>query len=373
MMKYLTLLSILISTSLGQNIVRFQINQETPDGVSPASNTDILVGKNGSMSKEVTNSEGFAEINLGSLSKNTSLKIVWLKHPTKTGAERLIFERDFSVEDFSQIENKVITFLWTYKIESQEVVLESDEAPKEKIQDEQDLEILPGPYKIIFQFNKMDKNENIIGSFKNEPIRVLMDGEEYQDFTTDLNGEIHFQIQKPSTPLLQFIWLKATSCNGTKTLMNHPVKTSDLVGNKVGIKLFANYWKELFQTNQIRFATGSYQIVESPETQDALDDLWTFIFTSQKDFPCKDIEIHGHTDSDGSDDKNQTLSENRAQEVIKWLKKHPTITLNGKKETIDTNALKARGFGESLPISDNKTKAGKAKNRRVEAILVEKN
>ncbi|MDF2188575.1 OmpA family protein [Paraflavitalea sp. CAU 1676] len=71
------------------------------------------------------------------------------------------------------------------------------------------------------------------------------------------------------------------------------------------------------------------------------------------------VKIIGHTDSDGEDKKNLDLSKSRAASVAKALQ-----------ETfgIDAARLQTDGKGESVPVGDNKTKDGKALNRRVEFI-----
>lgn len=75
---------------------------------------------------------------------------------------------------------------------------------------------------------------------------------------------------------------------------------------------------------------------------------------------AKDIKlsVEGHTDSDGSNESNQKLSEARAKAVV------DAITIGG----IDASRLSSAGFGEEKPIADNSTAEGKAKNRRVELI-----
>jgi outer membrane protein OmpA-like peptidoglycan-associated protein len=70
--------------------------------------------------------------------------------------------------------------------------------------------------------------------------------------------------------------------------------------------------------------------------------------------------IEGHTDSDGDDQSNQTLSENRAKSV-----KDVLVSLG-----VDSSRLDAKGFGESKPFNGNSTPEEKANNRRVEFVKI---
>lgn len=72
------------------------------------------------------------------------------------------------------------------------------------------------------------------------------------------------------------------------------------------------------------------------------------------------VEIAGHTDDEGDADYNQLLSFGRAQAVVDYLVK----------QGIEPSRMSAKGYGESKPIDLGKTKAGKAKNRRVEFTVV---
>ncbi|MBM3107619.1 OmpA family protein [Pseudomonas sp. P66] len=71
------------------------------------------------------------------------------------------------------------------------------------------------------------------------------------------------------------------------------------------------------------------------------------------------IKVIGHTDSQGSDVYNQTLSEQRANSVAEYL-------IN---QGVAPSKLTSQGRGESEPIADNETEAGRAQNRRVELHL----
>jgi outer membrane protein OmpA-like peptidoglycan-associated protein len=78
--------------------------------------------------------------------------------------------------------------------------------------------------------------------------------------------------------------------------------------------------------------------------------------------PTVEIEIAGHTDSKGTDEYNNTLSQGRSQSVVDYL------TQQG----IDAGRLTARGYGESKPIDTNDTPEGQANNRRVEFTVLKK-
>jgi len=79
-----------------------------------------------------------------------------------------------------------------------------------------------------------------------------------------------------------------------------------------------------------------------------------------RQYPNARFRIEGHTDSDGSESLNQSLSNSRANSVLDYLVK------NG----VSRSNLSAVGFGESYPITSNATAAGKKRNRRVEINLV---
>ncbi|MFF7708314.1 OmpA family protein [Pseudomonas sp. NPDC007930] len=68
------------------------------------------------------------------------------------------------------------------------------------------------------------------------------------------------------------------------------------------------------------------------------------------------IKVEGHTDSVGTDAYNQKLSERRAASVVNYLVGHG----------VAQSKITSEGFGESRPVADNATDAGRAQNRRVE-------
>jgi outer membrane protein OmpA-like peptidoglycan-associated protein len=78
-----------------------------------------------------------------------------------------------------------------------------------------------------------------------------------------------------------------------------------------------------------------------------------------KEYPKTIIEAAGHTDSTGSDQYNQLLSERRAEAVAGALRR----------EGVDDRRIVARGYGEQYPIASNGTPVGREQNRRVELTL----
>ena len=89
-----------------------------------------------------------------------------------------------------------------------------------------------------------------------------------------------------------------------------------------------------------------------PESDPVLDRVRELLV---KD-PALKLEVQGHTDNVGSDSYNQTLSESRAAAVLAWLTQHG----------VAAGRLTSKGYGKTLPVADNATDEGRAKNRRVE-------
>jgi OmpA-OmpF porin, OOP family len=89
-----------------------------------------------------------------------------------------------------------------------------------------------------------------------------------------------------------------------------------------------------------------------PEAAAILDRLVAFM-NENKD---KKSTLSGHTDNVGADAYNQRLSERRVNSVRDYVVK----------QGVDAGRVSGQGFGESKPIADNRTKEGRAKNRRVE-------
>lgn len=106
--------------------------------------------------------------------------------------------------------------------------------------------------------------------------------------------------------------------------------------------------------SKISFEPGSATIAaDAMKTMDIIADILT---------ECGEIrlEIQGHTDSQGRETMNQQLSQARAQSVLNELRARRVLT----------SSYVAVGYGESQPIADNKTEAGRENNRRIEFRLI---
>ncbi|MBK7703356.1 MAG: OmpA family protein [bacterium] len=95
---------------------------------------------------------------------------------------------------------------------------------------------------------------------------------------------------------------------------------------------------------------------DSSALKTASQDQLTEVADVLSRYPDTDILVLGHTDSTGSDDYNQSLSERRASAVRGFLMG----------AGVASSRITARGYGETAPVADNGSESGRAQNRRVE-------
>jgi outer membrane protein OmpA-like peptidoglycan-associated protein len=105
--------------------------------------------------------------------------------------------------------------------------------------------------------------------------------------------------------------------------------------------------------SDVLFDTGKYTIKQT--TQVSLAKVATILEL----YPGLKVQVEGYTDSVGSDEYNQKLSENRANAV------HDFLVANG----VPAANVTAAGYGKANPVADNGTAAGRAQNRRVNLVV----
>ncbi|WP_308991591.1 OmpA family protein [Mariniflexile litorale] len=104
----------------------------------------------------------------------------------------------------------------------------------------------------------------------------------------------------------------------------------------------------------VNFDTNKYNI--NATSQQNLNKLISVF----QDYPDTNLLVVGHTDSQGAEDYNMTLSKNRANAVTNYLKQ----------KGVSSGRLTTNWFGETQPLHDNSTAEGRAKNRRVNIAIL---
>ncbi len=106
--------------------------------------------------------------------------------------------------------------------------------------------------------------------------------------------------------------------------------------------------------NNLFFDSGSNQLQEQSRSELAA------LYEVLVQHPQLRIELAGHTDSTGSAERNQKLSQQRAEHVRDWLIR----------QGIPPARLQARGYADTQPVAPNRTPEGRALNRRVECVVL---
>ncbi|MEM8825907.1 MAG: OmpA family protein [Pseudomonadota bacterium] len=111
---------------------------------------------------------------------------------------------------------------------------------------------------------------------------------------------------------------------------------------------------KLIAPSQVTFGVDSAII--NDQFRPALNEVAQVLAEYEKSF----VDVYGHTDSDGSEAYNLTLSQRRAESVATYL------AANG----VQRARIATQGYGETQPVASNATPEGKAQNRRVEIKIV---
>ncbi len=134
-----------------------------------------------------------------------------------------------------------------------------------------------------------------------------------------------------------------------------PSVIANILITEGGVKLYDRLMTDgKIVTNDIHFESG--KAILKPESMKIIEQIVALM----KEHPELKFRIEGHTDSDGTEQDNQTLSEKRAEAVKTAMVE----------KGIDTAKLTTAGYGESKSVADNSTEEAKAKNRRVEFVKI---
>jgi outer membrane protein OmpA-like peptidoglycan-associated protein len=105
--------------------------------------------------------------------------------------------------------------------------------------------------------------------------------------------------------------------------------------------------------SDVLFKTGSFEL--APGARERLAKVSGILLA----YPSLHVQVEGHTDSVGTDEYNQTLSEKRAGAVRDYFVQ----------QGVSADSIQSRGFGKTVPIASNETAEGRQQNRRVELVL----
>jgi len=116
-------------------------------------------------------------------------------------------------------------------------------------------------------------------------------------------------------------------------------------------------FQQTFTEDRVKFGLDKYDL--SKDSQAALDEFAGKVKGLNEQYF---IEVQGHTDDTGSSKYNDELGQRRADAVRRYLSRQHQLPLN---------RMSTISYGDTLPVAPNKTKAGRAQNRRVVIVVLE--
>ena len=191
----------------------------------------------------------------------------------------------------------------------------------------------------------------------NAVIKLIDASKKESPGTADQNGAFRFSEISPGEAqlvvdadgylaLTEKLDVKARQDNTADLLMKKRPKNANVTVGK----------GEIFIKQQIQFAVDSAVIL--PESSGLLTEIADALVKNPR---IKKVEVQGHTDNTGTPDHNKQLSDDRAGAVVTWLSSHG----------VAGDRLSPKGFGQTKPLVPNVTAGNRAKNRRVQFIIVD--
>lgn len=148
-----------------------------------------------------------------------------------------------------------------------------------------------------------------------------------------------------------------------KHIINVGITPPGSVSNKIGKGEYNTIKRDGIIDDGMKFSVETiYFDYNKAELMAGSEQAINGVFDLMKEYPRLKLEIRGHTDSDGTEEYNQKLSEARAEAVRRAL-----IELG-----VPTERLRSRGFGMLSPVAANTNETGRQKNRRTEFIVIAK-
>ena len=161
-------------------------------------------------------------------------------------------------------------------------------------------------------------------------------------------NEVESQVEATQTKVKQQDTKLAELDNATRQALERAQQAGKLAEGKFVYSL-------VLSDDAAKFPVNKYEISKEAEEQ-----LMAFAERLKGENKNVYLEIQGHTDSTGSDDYNMKLGEARAEAVRRYLNK----------QGVALNRMSTISYGPNEPLESNKTKEGRAKNRRVVVIVL---
>jgi len=161
-------------------------------------------------------------------------------------------------------------------------------------------------------------------------------------------NDVESQVEATQTKVKQHDTKLAELDNATREALERAQQAGKLAEGKFIYSL-------VLSDDAAKFPVNKYDL--SPEAKQALDAFAERLKSENKNVY---LEIQGHTDSTGSENYNMQLGHDRAEAVRRYLNK----------QGVALNRMSTISYGASEPVESNKTKDGRAKNRRVVVIVL---
>jgi OmpA-OmpF porin, OOP family len=177
------------------------------------------------------------------------------------------------------------------------------------------------------------------------------------EVSTDAQGGYRFGELPPGTATFTVDAEGYLFTTGSADIKTRQDSNTDLVIHKKPKNALVTVGKqEITIKQQVQFELNSAVILSQSNL--LLEEIADVIVRTPR---IKRIEVQGHTDNSGAADRNRLLSDERANAVRNWLIAHG----------VTPDRLLAKGYGDSKPIAPNVTAATKARNRRVQFVILD--